>query len=159
MEFGAIIAVFGTLAGALIVGIMTYLVQKSVSERQRKWAIEDEKRSIRRDILATRVEPIYEAVGIMMEGIGNYEAKSLGIPVYSDSEKMKEKGMRLQEIVSPAWASIEVIGSEELKDKWRTLSMIYWGLRETGDMGADDIKTSTGAHIEMVKILDDIKAS
>ena len=47
MDSGTIIAVGGTLVGVIISGIMTHVLQQRVAERQRKWALEDERRKLK----------------------------------------------------------------------------------------------------------------
>lgn len=93
MDSGAIIAVVGTLGGAVISAIVTYVVQQRVAERQRKWALEDEerhqhraleedRRKLQRDLLVRRLEPIEEVVRLMANVIHTAQGMELGLPIH-----------------------------------------------------------------------------
>lgn len=105
----AVAGIAGTLLGAVVSAIGTYLLQKRASERQRKWALEDEERRkghereteqrrIKRDLLCKRLDVLEESIKMMMNHIRSTVGRELGVPMYDDSAELKEQGKRLQSI-------------------------------------------------------------
>ncbi len=168
MDSGTIIVVVSTLGGVVISAIVTYMVQKRVAERQRKWALEDEerhqqqalhgeRRKLKRELLARRLDPIEEAVSLMGNAITTAEGIELGMPIRRDECEAKQKALQFQNLLSDVWAAVRITGSEELKQNWAILMGIYWGLEETGEVGPDGIKKANDAKVAIAKLLDEMR--
>lgn len=168
MDSGAIIAVVGTLGGAVISAIVTYVVQQRVAERQRKWALEDEerhqhraleeeRRKLQRDLLVRRLEPIEKAVRLMANVIHTAQGMELGLPIPTDKSATRKRAQKLHDIRSDAWNAVLITGSEELKQNWRILSTVYWDLEETGVLEPDGGKKTQDAQIAIAKLLDEMR--
>jgi len=168
MDSGAIIAVVGTLGGAVISAIVTYVVHQRVAERQRKWALEDEerhqnraleeeRRKLKHDLLVRRLEPIEEAVKLMGNAIHIAHGRELGMPIRTDESAAGEKAQRLQDIHLDAWSAVLITGSKELEDNWRILAPVYWDLKETGFLERDGAERAHDAQIAITKLLDEMK--
>jgi len=168
MGSGAIIAVVGTLGGVVISAIATYMVQKRIAERQRKWALEDEerhqqqalhveRRKLKRELLARRFAPIEEAVSLMGNAITTAVGIEIGMPIRSDESEAKQRAQQFQNLLSDAWNAVCITGSEQLKQRWRTLVSVYWGLKETGEVGPDGLKKADDAQVAITKQLDEMR--
>jgi len=168
MDFGTIIVVVSTLGGVVISAIVTYMVQKRVAERQRKWALEDEerhqqqalhgeRRKLKRELLVRRLDPIEEAVSLAGNAITTAEGIEMGVPIPRDDCGTKQKALRFQNLLSDAWAAVRTTGSEELKQNWAILTGIYWNLQETREVGPDGIKEANDARVAIAKLLDEMR--
>ena len=168
MDSGTIIAVVGTLGGAVISAIVTYMVQKRVAERQRKWALEDEerhqqqalhgeRRKLKRELLARRLDPIEEAVSLMGNAISTATGIEIGMPICWDKSEARQKALRFQNLLPDALGAVVITGSEELKQNWSILVGVYWDLQETGEVGPDGMKKANDAKIAITKLLDEMR--
>lgn len=157
MDSTIVVGVTGIIG--VIVGIAgTYFIQKIILDRQRKWALEDEKRKIKRELLSKRLGIIEEAMGIMMKEIGGVVAKEMGIPLYDDKDAMREQGIRLQSIRSEAWAALVAFDSKELTQCWRGIANAYSEIDETGTVGKDSWNEAQKAYIELIKLTDAMRS-
>ncbi len=157
MDTNIVIAATGIIG--VIVGIAgTYFIQKIILERQRKWALEDEGRKIRRELLSKRLDILEEAMGIMMNEISRVVTKEMGISAWDDKEKMKEQGIRLQSIRGEAWAALVALDSKELMQCWRDIADAYWEIDETGTVGKDSWNKAQKAYIELIKVTDAMRS-
>ena len=168
MNSGTVIVVVSTLGGVIISAIVTYMVQKRVAERQRKWALEDEerhqqqalhgeRRKLKRGLLAKRLDSIEKAVSLMGNVITTAEGIELGMPILRDECEAKQKTLQFQNLLSDAWAAVRITGSEELKQNWAILMGVYWGLEETGEVGPDGVKKANDAEVAIAKLLDEMR--
>ena len=168
MDSGAIIAVAGTLGGAVVIAIVTYVIQQRVAERQRKWGLEDEERhrqqaleeerhKQKHDLLGRKLDAIEEAVSLMANFIHTEAAAEFGLPVFTDESATRQKRQRLQEIRPHAWNAVVITGSQELKRNWQILSKVYWELEESGCLGPDGAKEASDAHIAIIKLLEEMR--
>ena len=143
----------------VIVGIAgTYFIQKITLERQRKWALEDEERKIKRELLSKRLDILEEAMGIMMNEIRGVIEKELGIPTWDDKDFIKEKGIRLQSIRGEAWAALVTLHSEELMKCWRAITKAYSEIDETGTVGIESHNQATQSYAELIKLADTMRS-
>jgi hypothetical protein len=157
MDSNIVVAATGIIGVA--VGIAgTYLTQKVILERQRKWTLEDEGRKIKRELLSKRLDILEETMGIMMEQIGGVVAREMGIAVWEDKERMKEQGIRLQSIRGEAWAALVSLDSKELMQCWRDIANAYWEIDESGTVGKDSWDKAQKAYIELIKLEDAMKS-
>lgn len=168
MDSGAIIAVVGTLGGAVISAIVTYVVQQRVAERQRKWALEDEerhqhraveeeRRKLQRDLLLRRLDPIEEAVRLKDYAIYTAFCIEVGLPTPTDESATRNKTQKLHDIGLDAFNAVLVIGSEELKQNWEILSTVHCALEETGVLGPDGAEKAHDAYIAITRLLDEMR--
>lgn len=168
MDSTIIIAV-ASIAGAIVGIVGTYLVQKRVSERQRKWALEDEERRrgyeqdaeqrrIKRELVSKRLDVLEEAIKIMMNEVGTTVGREMGIPMYEDKDILKEQGKRLQSIRGEAWASLVGLGSKDLMENWRAIADAYWEEGETGTVSPDSWNKAQKAYIEIIKLTDAMRS-
>ena len=156
MNGDTIVAVVGTLGGAVIGIIGTYIGEERRAKRQRNWALDDEKRKTKRELMAERVEPIREAVRIMMKRISLAEAAELGVNWPSDKDAEKRDFERIQEIRRAAWTAINLIKSEELKRLWSVLAGVYSSLSQGGELDKNDPHNTHVAVIGINRILDQL---
>lgn len=168
MDSGAIIAVGGTLVGAVIMAIVTHVFQERRAKQQRTWALEDEerrqqqasqeeRRRLKRELLAKRLDPIEEAVSLMGNTISTVAGIELGMPIRKDDSEARQRAQRFLNILSDAWNAVLITGSEELKQNWTTLVGVYWDLEETGELGADVLEKADGAQVAITKLLDEMR--
>jgi len=157
MDSTIVVAVTGIIG--VIVGIAgTYFIQKVILDRQRKWALEDEERKIKRELLSKRLDILEEAMGIMMNEISVVVAREMGIPTWDDKDTMKEKGIRLQSIRGEAWAALAALGSKELTHCWRGIANAYSENDETGTVGKDLWNEAQKSYIELIKLTDTMRS-
>lgn len=165
----SIIAVVGTLGGVIISAIGTYFIQKMVSERQRKWSLEDqdrnrqgelerEQRRIKRELLSKRLEVVEETIKLRMTLISRSVGADLGMPMYDDKDAQITMQKRIQDISHEAWASISAIGSADFKKYWGQINHAYWALMEGGYVESEDWKQAQNAYIEMFRLMDEMKS-
>ena len=164
----SIIAVLGTLLGVIVSAALTYTLQKQISERQHKWALEDEerhrkqlvqdeKRRLLREILFKRIDILEEALVLMDTIITASFSHACNLPPYSKDELIiNQSEQRLQEILSTAWNAIVIIGSKELKEKWRNLTEIYMKVRDDY-ICFEDNQMATNEVIAVAKILEEMR--
>ena len=157
MDSNIVVAATGIIG--VIVGIAgTYFIQNIILERQRKWALEDEGRKIKRQLLSKRLDILEEAMGIMMNEISGAITKEMGIPTWDDKERMKERGIRLQSIRGEAWAALVALGSKELTQCWRDIANAYSEIDETGTVGSDSWNKAQKSYTELIKLTDAMRA-
>lgn len=157
MDSTIVVAATGIIG--VIVGIAgTYFIQKIILERQRKWALEDEGRKIRRELLSKRLDILEEAMGIMMKEIGVVVAREMGIPLYDDKDARKEQGIRLQSIRGEAWASLVAFDSKELTQCWRYIANAHSDIDETGTVGSDSWNKAEKSYVELIKLTDAMRS-
>jgi len=165
----AVAGIAGTLLGAVVSAIGTYLLQKRASERQRKWALEDEERRkghereteqrrIKRELLCKRLDVLEESIKIMMNHISSTVGRELGVPMYDDSAELKEQGKRLQGIRGEAWAALVALESKKLLEDWRAIASAYSDLEETGTVDSESWNKVQKAYIEIIKLTDEMRA-
>jgi hypothetical protein len=141
--------------GAIIAGITTYLVQKNVAERQRKWTLEDEKRAKRSNLVGSRLNCIEEVVGLMMSRI-DHEIFSTEFNMPKDNLETRKIDQQIKDMISSGWAAISLTGSKELKQKWAKILDLYLKAVE-GNVDISDGTKIEKVHISMIKILDEIR--
>ncbi len=157
MDSTIVVAVTGIIG--VIVGIAgTYFIQKTILNRQRKWALEDEERKIKRELLSKRLDILEEAMGIMMKEIGGVVAREMGIPLYDDKDVMREQVIRLQSIRGEAWAALVALDSKELMQCWRDIANAYSDINETGTTGKNSWDEAQKAYIELIKLTDAMRS-
>jgi hypothetical protein len=167
MDSGAVIAVVGTLAGAFISAITTYLVHKGITERQRKWAledeqrkqkriIEDERRKKRQELLESRLRTIEKAIGLMIGRIDQEVFLEVDLPISIDRSTKEKKEQQINDMISDAWTAINLVGSEQLKNNWGILVGVYWESLEKRVDPFDGEKAQK-AQLEMIKIIDKMR--
>ena len=152
-----IIAV-SSITGVVVGIIGTYLVQKTSLERQRKWALEDEQKRIKRKLLSQRLDVFEEASKLMINEVGITVAIALGIPMYNDTDMLKEQGKRLQSISIEAWAALVSFGSNELMENYKAISKAHSENEETGTVGSDSWNKAQNAYVEIVKLTDGMRS-
>jgi len=162
----SIIAVAGTLGGAIVSYIGAYLVQK----RQRTWSlehearnrqheVEGEQRRIKRELLSKRLEVVEETIKLRMTIIGRSLGEEIGIPMYDDKDAEVATVKRIQEISGEAWTSIAATGSEDLKKYWSQIGRAYWVVMEASGVGDELSKQAQNAYVEMFKLMDEMKST
>jgi hypothetical protein len=157
MDSNIVVAATGIIG--VIVGIAgTYFIQNKISKRQRKWALEDEERKIKRELLSKRLDIIEEAIGIMMNETRRAISKEMGMPTWDDKEKMKEQGIRLQSIRGEAWAALVASGSKELTQCWRDIANAHFEVEETGTLGNDLWDKAQKSYKELIKLSDSMRS-
>ena len=153
MDSNVVIAAVGITS--VIVGIAgTYFVQKTTLERQRKWALEDDSRRIKRERLSKRLDIVEEATKIMVNQVIRTIDREMGAPMYNDDLQLQEQGKRLQSIMAEASAALSALDSQDLIRHWRVVTFAY-GVE--GDTDRVDLKLGgevQRAYAEMVKLMD-----
>jgi len=155
----AIIAVSGTLAGAIVSAIATYLVQSKAYEREKEREKEVEQRRIKRESLSKRLDVIEEVVNLMMYFISRTIGKELDMPIYDDDSLIKEKRKRLEDIRGQAWTAVLAINSEDLSNKYRAISSAYWDNEEYGTVDHKSWDKANKGFVEIIRIIDNMKAT
>jgi gas vesicle protein len=165
----AVAGIAGTLLGAVVSAIGTHLLQKRQSEKQRKWALEDEERRkghereteqrrIKRELLCKRFDILEESIKIMMNHIRSTVGRELGEPMYDDSAELKEQGRRLQSIRGEAWAALVALESKKLMENWRAIASTYSEIEETGTFQSDSWDKAQKAYIQIIKLTDEMRS-
>jgi hypothetical protein len=168
MDVNVLLAILGTLAGAGISAFGTYVVQTKVAERERKWSLEtenrkktqeeeNEKRKIRRDLICARLDIVEEAANIMLFLIGLAVDEIIGLHTYSDGEMIKSKKKRWEEIAFKAWAALEIINSQELKENYTKIASVYGDIEENGSVDPDIWQETDDRYKKFEKMVDDLK--
>ncbi len=153
MDSNVIIALVGITS--VIVGILgTYFVQKTTLERQRKWALEDDSRRIKRELLSKRLDIVEEAIKIMVYCIESTIDREMGVPMYDDSVELKEQGKRLQSIMGEVRAALVALDSQGLIGHWKVVVTAYRELEETGEMHPKLGGEVQRAYVEIIKTID-----
>jgi hypothetical protein len=168
MDANVLIAVAGTLAGVVISAFGTYIVQKKVAEKERKWSLESEerkkneelekeKRKIRHDLICERLNVVEETANIIYFLSGIMMSETYGEPIYSDTSMIQQKRKRFEEISGKAWAALEVINSPELKEHFKKISSIYGEIEEYHEVSGKKWEETHEAFQKLEKRIDDIK--
>lgn len=161
----SIIAVAGTLGGAIVSYVGAYFVQK----RQRTWSLEDEARNrqhedereqrrTKRELLSERLEVVEETIKLMIRIIGTAFGEEIGRPIYDDKDATVEIQKRIQHLTGEAWASIRTTGSKDLQGYWRLIIRAYWALIEDGRVEHEQWLEAQNASVEMFKLMDEMKS-
>lgn len=157
MDSTVVLAVVGII-GVIVGTVGTYLMQKITLERQRKWALEDEGRRIKRELISKRLDVIEEAVKIMRNEVGSTLHREMGIPMYDDKDILEAQGKRLQSIRGEAWAALVAFDSKELSENWKAIAQAYSENEETGTVGSDSWNKVHTAYIEIIRLTDEIRS-
>lgn len=157
MDSNVVIAVVG-VAGVVVGIVVTYFVQKTTLERQRKWALEDDSRRIKRELLSERLAIVEEAIKIMVNLINNKINREMGVPMYDDSVELKEQGRRLQSIGGEAWVALVALDSQDLKKNWKVVAYAHSELEETGEIDPKSGGEVRKAYVEIIKIIDSMRS-
>jgi len=170
MDYGAAIAVVGTLLGVITSAILTYFFQRRTSERQRKWALEDEerrnqktyrdeKRKMKYELMQKRIDIIEEATSLMDSVISMTVANACGLPSAKDVHIIKKIEERLQEILPSAWNAVSIVGSQELQKNFELLSGVSIRMMDEDSEAVDmtDYEAAEKAIIPIAKILDKMR--
>jgi len=161
----SIVAVLGTLGGAITTYIGAYFIQK----RQREWSLKDEtrnrqyelereQRKIKRELLSKRLEVVEETIKLKMKIISRSVGEDLGISIYTDEDSEMAIRKRIQDISDEAWASIAATGSADLREYWRLINKAYWAITEQGRVENGQWEQAQKAYIEMFRLMDDMKS-
>lgn len=164
----AVVGITGTLLGIVVSAISTYLVQKRVSERQRKWALEDDERKresereaeqkkVKRDLLSKRLDVLEEAIKLMVSDTSRTFGKALGLPVSHDEAGAQKRQARLEDIEEEAWATVLALGSKDLHRNWEAVSSAYWD-KLHGHLDTNRWDEAQRAYVEIVKLVDDMRS-
>ncbi len=157
MDTTIVVAATGII-GAIVGIVGSYFVQNAILERQRKRALEDEGRRIKRELLSKRLDIIEESAKIMRNEVEVTVAIQFGIPVYNDKEELKAQGKRLQSISGEAWAALASSDSKELTENWNAIAKAYRENEETGQVNPDVWEEAHGAYIEIIKLTDAMRS-
>jgi hypothetical protein len=168
MDTNVLLAILGTLTGAVVSAFGTYIVQTKASEREKKWSLESEnrkktqeeeseKRKIRRDLICARLDIVEEAANIMLFLIGLAVNEIVGLNTYSDAEMMNSKKKRWEEIAYKAWAALEIINSKELKKKYSEIASAYGDLENDHFVDPEKWQEIDDMYKKLEKMIDDIK--
>lgn len=168
MDSTIVIAVVGII-GAIVGIVGTYLVQKRVSERQRKWALEDyerkkesdreaEQKRIKRELISKRLDVLEEAVKLMMSDISRTLGMEVGLPILSDKAVAQKRRERVEDVADEAEATVLALDSEDLQKNWRAVAYAYWDQLETGTVGDKLWNEAQKAYVDIVKLTDEMRS-
>ena len=150
----AIIAVLGTLAGAIVSAIGTHIVQSKAYERENKREIIN----IKRDLLSRRLDIIEEAVTNMMFFTSRTIKEEVGIPVYRDKNMIAEKMKRLEEIRGQAWTAVLSTDSDDLKECYQAIASANSDSEKYGTVDKKTWDKAYESFPKIVKLIDNMKA-
>lgn len=168
----AIIAVLGTLGGAIVSGLITYFVQSNVAEKRRKWEVEDrenenvrgiekEKRTIKRGLIDRRVEHI-EKVATMMMQVTSYEiAKAMDFTVLVDDAHIDSLKEEIDRLNPDAFNYVLMMESKELMKVWTGVAYKYFDLIKEGTATLGEVEEAQkieGKYQKLIKMLDNIRS-
>jgi len=151
----AVVGVLGTLAGTGL----GYFAQAMLSKRDRNWAIDTEKRTVRRQLLSNRLEVVEEAANIMYFFLVIWESEELGEPVYCDKEGSYQKKRRLEEIIAQAFTVVKATGSAELENGFKAISAAYNEVEDNGVLSSEKNVASSKGLEKVIKTIDNLKAN
>lgn len=168
MDSTIVIAVVGII-GAIVGIVGTYLVQERVSERQRKWALEDyerkkesdreaEQKRIKRELISKRLDVLEEAVKLMISDTSRTLGIEFGLPILSDKAAAQKRQERIEDVADEAEATVLALDSEDLLKNWRAVSYAYWGQLETGTVGDKLWNEAQKAYVDIVKLADEMRS-
>lgn len=171
MDGKTILTVFVTLAGAAIIQWLTYIFQGKAAERQRNWALEDEKRNhekelesekmkLKRELLVRRLASVEEITGLMVRVLSDTMDKLMDSLNVASNAGIGAVNGRIDEINSDAWTAVLSTGSERLKENYLKISRRYWGLLEDGSLTneeAHDWDKIRDAQLAVLEIIDDMR--
>lgn len=157
MDSTIVVAATGIIG--VIVGIAgTYFIQKIILDRQRKWALEDDGRKIKRELLSKRLDILEEAVKIMINNISRMIGVELGMPTYSNESTVQKWRERFEEIAEEASAVVLALDSKNVMKDWGAISHAYWKQLETGTLESEEYDKAQKAYIEIVKLTDELRS-
>lgn len=167
METETIITAASTLAGVIISALLTFTIQNRVAERQRKWVLEDERRSIdirreeeihkqSRDLFISRVSLVEESIRLMNNYLQYCHARNIGIEIPPDEEKRQLQVQRMQEISGDAVNNIQLLELGILAS-WQEISAIYWGLINGEMLTEEEAKKSSDLFLSMMNTIDQLR--
>ena len=157
MDSTVVIAVVGIIG--VIVGIVgTYLMQKITLERQRKWALEDEGRRIKRELISKRLDVIEEAGKIMRNQVGRTVSIEVGLPMSDDGGILEAQGKRLQSIRGEAFSALIALDSKELTENYTTIAKAYGEYEETGTVNYDLWAKAHKAYVDIIRLTDELRS-
>ncbi|MBI2979388.1 MAG: hypothetical protein HYY41_00915 [Chloroflexi bacterium] len=168
MDGKTILTVFVTLAGAAIIQWLTYIFQGKAAERQRNWALEDEKRNhekeleieqrrLKRELLIRRLAIVEEILSLQVRVLGEAIDEAVGSGSNLSSGDLGVAIKRIDEINSDAFAAVLITGSEELKEKYTSVSYKYWNFIRENEIDPSDWSVIREAQIAVMKIIDDMR--
>ncbi len=157
MQTDAIITAAGTLTGVIVSATIAYLIQTKVTERQRKFALEDEKRHVKRESIHKRLSTIEEAAGLMNNYVHYKLSIAQGSPLIFTKEQAESKVSGFQDISGEAWNSIQILKASEIADNWKILSEIYLNVIECGVLNASEAEKANEAYIAIIRKLDELR--
>ena len=157
MEIGTIIAVGGTLVGTFGGALLSYFISKKLAERHRRWALEDERRRTKNELLDSRLKHIEEALLSMMARIDHAVYSEIGVPVKIDDSTRKQREQETREKLSNAWTAVYLIGSEELNKKFGILTNVYWESVEEETLDPEEGKKAQNAQLDIIRLIDKIR--
>lgn len=160
MDSNVVIAlvVAGVGLTSVIAGFLgTYFVQKKTLERQRKWALEDDGKRIKRELISKRLDVIEEACKIMRNQVGRTASMQAGLPMFDDAGIFDAQEKRLQGISGEAFSALIALDSKELTENYATIARAYGEYEETGTVNNDLWDKAHQAYIDIIRLTDEMR--
>lgn len=152
----AVIAVSGTLAGAIVSAISTYFIQKVRYKRETDWEREKDKTQFRRELVSKRLSVIEEAATLMMFLTGIRMDREYGEGTYCDDATFRQKDQRVEEIYYEAHTFSKAINSKEVDDAFRGMSSKYWEIH-TENITPEDYNFILSNYRKVIEAIDNLK--
>jgi hypothetical protein len=157
MDSNVVVALV-SIAGVIVGMAGTYFVQKMTLERQRKWALEDEGRSIKRELMSKRLDVIEEASKIMRNEIGRTVSIKVGLPMSDDGGILEAQVKRLQSIRGEAYSAVLALDYEELTENYSTIIKAYQDYEKSGTVNYDLWAEAHKAYVDIISLTDEMRS-
>ena len=152
----AIIAVCGTLAGALVSTLGTYFIQNIRYKRETEREKGKEKTQIRRELISKRLSVVEEASTLMMFITGVAFDKQYGEGSYCDQTMLRKKRQRIEEIYLEAHTSSKSIESKTLSDSFEKIASKYWETDYNQTLTEEDYDIISSNYKKVREVIDDL---
>lgn len=152
----AVIAVSGTLAGAIVSAISTYFIQGIRYKKDIDWEREKSRTQYRREQISNRVAVIEETATLMKFLTGIRMDKEYGEGVYCDDITFATKDARIEEIYSEAYTFSKALGSRDIDEAFSSLSNKYWEIHSE-NIDVEDYEVISTNFRKLIEAIDELK--
>jgi mannitol-specific phosphotransferase system IIBC component len=154
----AVIAVFGTLAGAVVSTIGMQVHQKSKFKQEVEREKEKEKTLLRREQLSKRLSIIEEAANLIMFVTNVTFDVEVGVGSSCSHDIIVKKQQRVEEMCHEASISSKSISSQELDDTFSKMLSQYWQFQEER-IDTNDVDIISTNYKKVIQTINNLKVN
>jgi len=158
--WGYILVGLFTLVGAIVGGIVPHILHQRSLSKQRKWALEDEARKTKRELVNKRLGNVEEVIGLMVIVIDDAVGEAIDLQSRANNKTIEEAKNRIAMKNSDCWAAVLLTGSDELQESYRVISQMYSDLLELDNIPENQEAWDKvrDAQIAAIEIIDNMRA-